>query len=70
MKSPTLAGRELADYYHVCAFFDSRDDEYRVLNPFFQEGLNGGEKILHIVDPALIEDHLAKMKAGGIDTEA
>lgn len=69
MRNATLAGRELGDYHHVCAFFDSRDDEYRVLSPFFQEGLGAGEKVLHIVDPALIDDHLQKMKANGIDTE-
>ncbi len=68
MNHPSLAGRELSDYYHVCAFFDSREDEYRVLNPFFQEALGWGEKVLHIVDPGLIDDHLAQMKAHGIDT--
>lgn len=70
MKNATLAGRELGNYYHVCAFFDSRDDEYRVLSPFFQEGLGAGDKVLHIVDPALIDDHLRKLQANGIDTEA
>lgn len=70
MKQPTLAGKELSDYYHVCAFFDSRDEEYRVLGPFFQEGIGWGEKILHIVDPALARDHVSRLHAHGIDTEA
>ena len=42
MSSPTLAGKSLTDYHHVCAFFDSRDDEYRVLSPFFAEGVRAG----------------------------
>ena len=69
MRKPSLAGRELADYYHVCAFFDSRDDEYRVLSPFFQEGLGWGEKVLHIVDPELLDDHLRRLKEHGVDVD-
>ena len=29
---------------HVCAFFNSRDQEYRVLLPFIQEGFERGER--------------------------
>ncbi len=67
--SPSLAGRPVGDYYHVCAFFDSRDDEYAVLGPFFKEGLDRGEKSVHIVDPALLSDHLTRLEAAGIETE-
>lgn len=67
--SPSLAGKPLGDYYHVCAFFDSRDDEYAVLGPFFKEGLDRGEKSVHIVDPALITDHLKRLAAAGIETD-
>jgi len=51
---------------HVCGFFDSRDDEYRVLGRFVREGLERGEKALHIVDPALRDDHLDRLAALGI----
>lgn len=57
------------DYYHVCAFFDSRDEEYSVLGPFYKEGLDRGEKCVHIVDPSLIGDHLERMRSHGVDTE-
>ncbi len=67
--SASLAGKPLGDYYHVCAFFDSRDDEYAVLGPFFKEGLDRGEKSVHIVDPALIPDHLKRLEAAGIETD-
>lgn len=69
MNHPSLAGKKLTDYYHVCAFFDSRDDEYRVLAPFFAEGIGWGEKVLHIVDPALMSDHVAQLHHHGIDTD-
>lgn len=66
---PSLAGQQV-DYYHVCAFFDSRDDEYSVLAPFFKEGLERGEKCVHIVDPALIGDHLERLRGHGVDVDA
>lgn len=67
MKPITLAGKNIASYSHVCAFFDSRHEEYEVLSPFAKEGLDNGEKAVHIVDPQLIEDHLQRLKERGID---
>lgn len=62
----SLAGTPL-DAYHVCAFFDSRNEEYEALNPFFKQGIENGEKSIHIVDPGLIDDHRARLSGGGID---
>ena len=67
MQPPTLAGTPL-DAYHVCAFFNSREEEYETLNPFFKEAMDNSERNLHIVDPALLEDHRARLGASGIDT--
>lgn len=68
MKELSLAGTRLDPYYHVCAFFNSREEEYGVLSPFYKEGLEGGEKAVHIVDPALIDDHIQRLETCGIDT--
>src|SRR5919108_1160170 len=65
-----LAGTTLDRYRHVCAFFHSRDEEYRVLLPFITEGFERGEKAFHIVDPALREEHLRRLASVGIDVEA
>lgn len=65
----SLAGQPIRDYYHVCAFFDSREQEYSVLGAFFKEGIDQGEKAVHIVDPALVPDHLERLKAAGIDAD-
>lgn len=70
MKPITLAGKDITAYHHVCAFFDSRKEENAVLGPFFKDGLDNGEKVVHIVDPALIADHLQALQAHGIDTHA
>ena len=62
-----LAGGVLRRRPHVCAFFDSRDEEYQTLLPFLKDGLARGEKTFHIVDPALRGDHLARLGSAGID---
>lgn len=67
MNRLSLAGTEL-DYFHICAFFNSRDEEYAVLGPFYKEGLDQGEKGLHIVDPAMQHEHRSRLDAAGIDT--
>jgi len=43
-----LGGSELGPRPHICAFFNSHDDEYRVLVPFIKDGLECGEKAVHI----------------------
>ena len=62
-----LAGSVLGAKRHVCAFFHSPDEEYRVLLPFIKEGFERGEKAFHIVNPKLREDHLKRLKSAGID---
>ena len=62
-----LAGSLLERSRHVCAFFHSPDEEYRVLLPFVAEGIERGERAFHIVDPSLREDHSRRLEAGGVD---
>jgi MEDS: MEthanogen/methylotroph, DcmR Sensory domain len=64
-----LAGRTLRQTRHVCAFFHSREDQNRVLMPFFKEGFDRGEKIFHIVDSRLRDEHLRACRAAGMDVE-
>src|SRR5207244_13267323 len=63
----TFAGARLGRYRHVCAFFNTRDEEYRVFLPFIKEGLSRGEKAFHIVDPKLRRDHVERLPAAGVD---
>ena len=49
-----LGGSMLGTPCHICAFFNSRDDEYRILLPLIKDGLECGEKAVHTVDsPAM-----------------
>lgn len=65
-----LAGRTLKQTRHICAFFNSREEQNKTLMPFFKEGIDRGEKIFHIVDARLREDHLCACRDCGIDVEA
>jgi hypothetical protein len=62
----TFAGAPLNRSRHVCAFFDTVDKRYGVLAPFVREGLERGEKMVHIIDPRRRDEHVARLNAGGI----
>jgi hypothetical protein len=66
MNRLSLAGTEL-EYFHVCAFFNSRDEEYAVMSPFYKEAVDQGEQNLHIVNPVHIDDHRQRLTGAEID---
>ena len=65
-----LAGRTLKQTRHICAFFHSRDEQNKVVMPFFKEGYERGEKLFHIVDSRLHSEHLCACREFGIDVDA
>jgi len=67
--SVQLAGVDLAGRNHVCAFFNTIDEEHRVLGSFYKDGLDRGEKAAHIVDPANREEHLKRLAEAGIHVQ-
>ena len=66
----SLAGSQLDEVRHVCAFFNSDDEKYRVLLPFVKDGFECGDKAVHIVNPAQHHDHLQRLATAGIDAVA
>ena len=36
---------------HICAFFNSMDEHYRVLGSFIKDGFDQGDRAFHLVDP-------------------
>ena len=64
----SLAGSQLGAVRHVCAFFSNDDEEYRVLLPFIKEGLERGDKAIHVVNPQQREEHLHRLASAGIDS--
>jgi hypothetical protein len=65
-----LAGAILERARHTCAFFNTKDEEYRVLLPFIKDGLDDADKGFHIVDPDRLGAHLTRLTKGGIDVDA
>ena len=65
-----LAGTTLRHERHLCAFFHSRKERYRVLGPFVKEGIERGEKAFHVVDPARRVEHLHRLENVGIDVRS
>ena len=63
----SFAGSQLDDTRHVCAFFNSEDEGYRVLLPFIKEGFERGDKAIHVVSPQQYDSHLQRLAGVGID---
>ena len=66
----SLAGSHLGKARHVCAFFKSRDDEYRVTLPFIKDGFECGDKAVHLINPVRRADHLQRLTSFGIDPDS
>ncbi|HEY2379231.1 MAG TPA: MEDS domain-containing protein [Gemmatimonadaceae bacterium] len=64
-----FAGHILENHCHICAFFNGADEEHRVLRSFVKDGLDAGEKSVHIVDPDRRDDHLRWLREEGVDVE-
>ncbi|WP_254511495.1 MEDS domain-containing protein [Anatilimnocola floriformis] len=65
-----LAGSTLKHSGHVCAFFNSKEEQYRVLMPFIKDGIEQGDKSFHIVDPKQRPQHVRQLQEEGIDVAA
>lgn len=62
------AGRP-ATHSHICAFFNSADEEQRVVEPFLREGLASGAKSIYIIDPGVRELRLNRLREARIDVD-
>ena len=65
-----LVGSHLHGPRHICAFFNSDDEEYRVLLPFIKDGFERGDKAVHIVNPDQHDPHLQRLSSAGLDPAA
>lgn len=61
MQEVNLAGRAICGNQHVCAFFSSKEEEYRVLMPFLREGLEQGQRVFNVVDSRTRDQHRARL---------
>jgi hypothetical protein len=61
-----LCGRRVERPGHICAFFDSMQQEYDALIPYFRDGVRAGEEVFTIVDDDRVADHTARLTDAGV----
>ena len=52
---------------HICAFFNSIDEQRRVLQSFMKDGFDQRDRAYHVVDPEQRDGHLRWLAGAGID---
>lgn len=62
----TFAGGVLDRYRHVCAFMDGQGDD-AVLDPFITQGIDRGDRLLYVVDPAASAAPVTRIRHLGYD---
>jgi hypothetical protein len=66
-KSVRLFGENLDEGTHICTFFRTSAEKYRVLMPFIREGMEHGDRAFHIVNPSVRSEHAQRIAEAGID---
>jgi hypothetical protein len=66
----SFAGGLLDQYRHVCAFVNSQDEMYQVLDPFVREGAARGDKLMYFVDSAERGNLVRHLRHIGLDMPA
>jgi hypothetical protein len=64
-----FAGSKLSQHRHVCAFFNTPEEEYRTMLPFMFEGLTHGDRVFHTTNSWVRDDCLARLRAKGVDVD-
>jgi DNA-binding NarL/FixJ family response regulator len=62
-----LAGSVVGRSRHIAGFFSSEAERYRVLAPFVAEGLDQGDKAVHIIDQPEHDSHAKRLLEAGVD---
>jgi hypothetical protein len=64
---PLPTGEIFSQRRHICAFFNSIDEQHRVLRSFIKDGFERREKAFHLVDPEEREEHLSWLAEAGVN---
>jgi hypothetical protein len=68
-QSQQFTGSTFSQHRHICAFFNSIDEQHRVLRPFIKDGFDRGDRAYHLVDPERREEHLRRLAEAGINVQ-
>lgn len=62
LRPVSVCGTRIPYATHICAFFDSEQQEYDCLVPYFSEGLEQGEQVVTIRDAEKIGEHKQRLE--------
>ena len=65
----TICGETLTGPLHICAFFDSLDEQYEILLPWLKEGIDHNEEVLTILSSSQNNDHCSRLSQAGIHVQ-
>ncbi|HWE08423.1 MAG TPA: MEDS domain-containing protein [Solirubrobacteraceae bacterium] len=65
----TFDGNTLGQHRHICAFFNSVEEQHRVLGGYVRDGFDHGDKTFHYVDPERWDEHLKWLRDEGVNVE-
>ncbi|HXB13827.1 MAG TPA: MEDS domain-containing protein, partial [Bacteroidia bacterium] len=65
-RSITVCGETLTGSHHICGFFDSREEQFDVILPFFKEGLTNNEEVITIWESNLHTKLRSKLSNAGL----
>lgn len=63
LRPVTVCGHDLSHATHICALFESKEQEYGCTVPYFAEGLRQGEQVFTIRDAAQVTEHVQELRA-------
>jgi len=64
---PTFGEQVFKKYFHACAFFRSREEEYRIMARFVSEALGEGQRVTYLVAPEHLARHKQRLEQAGLD---
>ena len=62
----TLCGQQIDRPGHICAFFQTRSQEYDTLLPYLRDGIDAGEEVFNIVAQSRHHDHVHRLAESGL----
>lgn len=69
VRSVHLAGSTVTQSCHACAFFQTREEEERILLPFIKDGIEQRDKIIHIINERYRDERLKRIRESGVDVD-
>lgn len=65
----TICGESFTAPMHICAFFDSKEEQYEVIGPYMIEGLNNNEEVINIIESAGHSAHCNCLSKAGVPVD-